>query len=185
MEDSDIVALYWARDEQAIGETDRKYGKLCRAIAMNLLGVREDAEECVSDTYLEAWNSMPTQRPTRLQAWLGRVVRNKSISRWRRDHRQKRFAGMELLLSELDDCVPAADDTARTVELTELSRIIDDWLLRLPAEDRTLFLRRYWNGEALNALAAEHNVAPGTLAQRMHRLRLSLKARLEEEGIAL
>ena len=185
MEDSDIVALYWARSEQAIAETDRKYGKLCRAIAMNLLGIREDAEECVNDTYMAAWNSMPEQRPARLQAWLGRVVRNLSVSRWRRDHRQKRYAGMDLLLSELDDCVPAADDTARTVELAELSHIIDDWLLRLPAGDRTLFLRRYWNGEAVSALAAEHSVAPGALAQRMHRLRLSLKARLEEEGIAL
>ena len=185
MEDSAIVDLYWQRSDRAIAETDRKYGRYCQTIAFNICGTREDAEECVSDTYMEAWNSMPEQRPARLQAWLGRVVRNLSISRWRRDHRQKRYAGMDLLLSELDDCVPAADDTARTVELNELSRIIDDWLLRLPTEDRTLFLRRYWNGEALNTLAAEQSIAPGTLAQRMHRLRGSLKTRLEKEGIAL
>ena len=138
---------------------------------MNLLGVREDAEECVNDTYMEAWNSMPEQRPERLQAWLGRVVRNLSISRWRREHRQKRYAGMDLLLSELDDCVPARDDTARTAELS--------------AEERTLFLRRYWNGEPLSQLAKERNVPPGALAQRMHRLRLRLKAKLELEGITL
>lgn len=185
MEDCDIVALYWARDEQAIGETEKKYGKLCRSIAMNLLGVREDAEECVNDTWMEAWNSMPEQRPTRLQAWLGRVVRNLSISRWRRDHRQKRYAGMDLLLSELDECVPARSDTARTVELNELSRIIDAWLRGLSAEERTLFLRRYWNGEPLEQLAKEQKVPPGTLAQRMYRLRVRLRAKLELEGIEL
>ena len=106
MQDSDIVALYWQRDERAIAETDRKYGGLCRTIAMNLLGVREDAEECVNDTWLEAWNSMPEQRPERLQAWLGRVVRNLSISRWRRDHRQKRYAGLALLLTSWTTASP-------------------------------------------------------------------------------
>ncbi len=185
MEDSEIVALYWARSEQAIEETDRKYGMLCRAIAMNLLGIREDAEECINDTYMEAWNSMPEQRPAKLQAWLGRVVRNLSISRWRRDHRQKRYAGMDLLLSELDECVPARDDTARTVELHELGRIIDDWLRSLSTEERELFLRRYWNGESLALLAKERKVPPGTLAQQMYRLRARLKAKLQLEGISL
>ena len=185
MEDREIVALYWRRDERAITETDRKYGGLCRAIAMNLLSVREDAEECVNDTWLQAWNSMPEQRPERLRAWLGRVVRNLSISRWRAAHRQKRYAGIELLLSELDECVPSPDDTQRTVELNELSTLIDGWLRTLSEEDRTLFLRRYWNGEQLAALAAERNIAPGSLAQRMHRLRAGLKTKLEQEGIVL
>ena len=185
MEDREIVALYWRRDERAITETDRKYGGLCRAIAMNLLGVREDAEECVNDTWLQAWNSMPEQRPERLRAWLGRVVRNLSISRWRAAHRQKRYAGIELLLSELDECVPSPDDTQRTVELNELGTLIDGWLRTLSEEDRTLFLRRYWNGEQLAALAAERNTAPGSLAQRMHRLRAGLKTKLEQEGIVL
>jgi RNA polymerase sigma-70 factor (ECF subfamily) len=185
MEDREIVALYWRRDERAITETDRKYGGLCRAIAMNLLGVREDAEECVNDTWLQAWNSMPEQRPERLRAWLGRVVRNLSISRWRAAHRQKRYAGIELLLSELDECVPSPDDTQRTVELNELSALIDGWLRTLSEEDRTLCLRRYWNGEQLAALAAERNTAPGSLAQRMHRLRAGLKTKLEQEGIVL
>ena len=185
MEDSDIVALYWAREERAIAETERKYGAFCRSVAMNLLGIREDAEECVSDTYMEAWNSMPEQRPARLQAWLGRVVRNLSISRWRRDHRQKRYAGMDLMLSELDDCVPAREDTARTVELNELSRIIDEWIRGLSTEEQILFLRRYWNGEPLALLAKERKVPPGTLAQQMYRLRVRLKAKLELEGISL
>ena len=184
MQDSDIVALYWQRDERAIAETDRKYGGLCRTIAMNLLGVREDAEECGNDTWLEAWNSMPEQRPERLQAWLGRVVRNLSISRWRRDHRQKRYAGLALLLSELDDCVPAPDDTEKAVETAELSAVVDAWLRTLSDEDQALFLRRYWNGEPLALLAKERRIPPGTLAQRMYRLRQRLRVKLEQEGIA-
>ncbi len=107
MEDPQIVELYWQRDETAIAETDAEYGGFCRRIAQNLLGIREDAEECVNDVYGEAWSSMPTERPEKLRAWLGRVVRNISIDRWRQNHAQKRYAGMESLLSELDECVPA------------------------------------------------------------------------------
>ena len=95
MEDSEIVALYWARDEQAVAETDGKYGIFCRAMAQNLLGSPEDAEECVSDTWLEAWNSMPEEKPDLLRPWLGRVVRLNAIDRWRSAHRQKRFGGVE------------------------------------------------------------------------------------------
>ena len=86
MEDSQIVALYWQRDEAALRETDARYGTFCRAVALNLLGIRQDAEECVNDTYLAAWNAMPTQRPRALRAWLGRVVRNIAVDRWRRAH---------------------------------------------------------------------------------------------------
>ncbi len=185
MNDNEIIRLYFLRDQSAITQTDRAYGPMCRALAKRILRNREDAEECVNDTYMAAWNSMPEQRPERLRAWLGRVVRNLSISRWRAAHRQKRYAGIELLLSELDECVPSPDDTQRTVELNELSALIDGWLRTLSEEDRTLFLRRYWNGEQLAALAAERNTAPGSLAQRMHRLRAGLKTKLEQEGIVL
>ncbi len=186
MEDREIVALYWRRDERAITETDRKYGGLCRAIAMNLLGVREDAEECVNDTWLQAWNSMPEQRPERLRAWLGRVVRNLSISRWRAAHRQKRYAGIELLLSELDECVP--DPSAgpeNAAEAKEIGLAVDRWLRSLDEEDRRLFLRRYWYGDALNRLAEASGEDAARLAQRMFRLRKKLKAALEKEGIGL
>lgn len=107
MEDAAIVALYWNRDEAAIAETQRKYGSYCQAIAQNILSSREDAEECVSDAWNAAWNAMPPQRPGSLSAFLGRIVRNLSISRWRRDRAQKRYAGLEVLLSELEDCLPA------------------------------------------------------------------------------
>ena len=185
MEDSRIVALYWARNEEAIARTQEKYGAFCLSVARNLLSQIEDAEECVNDAYREAWDSMPTQRPERLRPWLGRVVRNLSIDRWRRDHAKKRYAGMELLLSELEDCVPAPDTAERTLEAKELGAVIGAWLQTLREEDRTLFLRRYWNGEALNDLAREFGIPAAKLAQRMLRLRRSLKAKLEQEGIGL
>ena len=106
MEDAQIVAPYWARDEAAVAETDAAHGRFCRAMAQNLLGIAADAEECVNDTYLAAWSAMPTERPARLRPWLGRVVRNIAVDRWRHDHAGKRYAGVQLLLDELEDCVP-------------------------------------------------------------------------------
>ena len=185
MEDHEIVALYWQREERAIVETDRKYGAFCHRIALNLLGVREVAEETVNDTWQEAWTSMPEEKPDRLRAWLGRVVRNLSVDRWRRDHRQKRFAGIETLLSELEDCVPSAETAEGAVEAAELAKAIDTWLRTLPREDAVLFLRRYWNGMSLKELAGERGVAPNRLAQRMYRLRLELKSALEKEGYSV
>ena len=185
MEDAQIVSLYWARSEDAIRETDAKYGAFCRALAGNILGSREDAEECVNDTWHHAWNAMPEERPSLLRAWLGRVVRNLAIDRWRGSRAQKRYDGMELLLSELEDCVPARETVEERIEAAELGRVISAWLAALPEDDAALFVRRYWNGDALNALARERGVASAKLAQRMYRLRLSLKTTLEREEIAL
>ena len=185
MEDREIVALYWVRSEQAIAETEGKYGPFCRSLARNLLGSPEDAEECVSDTWLEAWNSMPEERPDFLRPWLGRVVLLNAIDRWRASHRQKRFGGVEDLVLELEDCVPAPSDPHKELEAAELGRLLARWLDSLSREERRLFLRRYWNGEALKTLAAEKGMNPALLAQRMRRLRLKLKGFLEKEGITL
>ena len=185
MEDAEIVSLYWARNEDALRETEEKYGSFCLALAMNILSLREDAEECVNDTWRRAWDSMPEERPARLRPWLGRVVRNLAIDRYRRDRAKKRRADMELLLSELEDCVPAPGTVEETVEAAELGQIISRWLGRLPPEDQLLFVRRYWNGQALSDLAGETGLTPARLAQKMHRLRLDLKKALEKEGVRL
>ena len=105
MEDDRIVDLYWARNEQAIVESERKYGRLLRSVSYACLGSREDAEECANDTYLEAWNAMPTARPQFLGAFLSKITRRISIDRFRRDHRTKR-GGAEALTAELTDCLP-------------------------------------------------------------------------------
>lgn len=185
MEDSQIIDLYWQRSEQAIAETAQKYGSFCFTIAENILSIREDAEECVNDTYHHAWNAIPPQRPSLLRPWLGRIVRNLSINLWNKNHAQKRYAGMDLLLHELEDCVPAPQTVQQALDERELASLMERWLQALPQEDRMLFLRRYWYGVPLQELAAQQGMAPGKLAGRMYRLRKSLQSVLEKEGVLL
>lgn len=185
MDDADIVSLYWSRDESAITETDRKYGPYCRAIALNILSVREDAEECVNDSYHNAWNAMPPQRPDRLPPFLGRIVRNLSISRWRRERAQKRYSGLESLLSGLEECLPDPKGVEQEVEGRALTRRIEGWLEGLSRDDRAVFLRRYWYGQEVRALARAWGVTPNRMAKRLQRLRKSLKQDLEQEGITV
>ena len=183
MDDPAIVALYHSRDEQAIAETEKKYGALCRGVALRLLGVREDAEECVNDTWHAAWNAMPPERPRALSAFLGRITRNLAVSRWRRDHAQKRYDGMEVLLSELADCVPAPGTVEEHLERRELAQAISAWLDALEEADRRLFVRRYWYGDAVKDLAEELDAGANATAQRLLRLRKGLRAALEAGGV--
>jgi len=185
MEDVQIIELYWLRDEAAIRETDTKYGNFCHRLAMNILHSFQDSEECVSDAYSRCWDTMPPQRPGSLRAYLGAILRNLSISRYRAVHAQKRFGGAEILLSELEDCIPAPENILHSVEAGELGRLISDWLDYLPREDRALFIRRYWNGDAVKDLAAELGARPNALTKRLLRLRESLRHYLEKEGISV
>lgn len=184
MEDHAIVELYWEREPRAIEESDHKYGALCRGLAVNLLASREDAEECVNDTWLRAWNSMPPQRPGSLRAFLARITRNLSIDRWRAANAKKRGEGLTRLTDELEDCVPAPA-AGEVAESREVARVIDRWLQTLPAADRIAFVRRYWYGQRVDELAAAAGEKPARMAQRMYRLRLALRRALEEEGVSL
>ena len=182
MKDSQIISLFFQRDEAAIAETDKKYGTFCYNIALNILSINADAEECVNDTYFQAWNAIPPQRPDKFGAWLGRVVRNIAINLWNKNHRKKRYAGMEKLLNELEDCIPSPVTVEHKIEEKELTGVLNTWLASLSDDDRILFVRRYWNGEILNELAAEYRVPPRNMAKRMYRLRQNLKMKLEKEG---
>ena len=182
MKDSQIISLFFDRDEAAIAETEKKYGAFCYNIALNILSIDADAEECVNDTYLQAWNAIPPQCPDKFGAWLGRVVRNIAINLWNKNHRQKRYAGMDKLLNELEDCIPSPVTVEHKIEEKELTGVLNTWLASLPDDDRILFVRRYWNGEVLNELAAEYSVPPRNMAKRMYRLRQNLKTKLEKEG---
>lgn len=183
MDDLAIIALYHRREERAIAESEKKYGGMCRSIAQNILSIREDAEECVNDTWHAAWNAMPPERPRSLGAFLGRITRNLSISRWRRCHAQKRYGGMEVMLSELADCVPAPDSVERYMDREQLSSAISGWLDGLEERDRTLFIRRYWYGQPVQALARERGEGANALSQRLLRLRRGLRTFLETEGV--
>ncbi len=181
MEDSEIIALYHRRDEAAIAETELKHGPFCRRVAMNILSNRQDAEECVNDAWLAAWNRMPPDRPASLRAFLGRITRNLSISRFRKNRAQKRYSGIETMLSELSECVPAGREDDE-IERRELSGTISEWLCGLDADDRTLFVRRYWYGDGVAELARERGVPPARLSKRLQRLREGLREVLEREG---
>ncbi len=185
MEDNQIIDLYFCRDELALIETANKYGTFCLRIAMNVVNVREDAEECVNDTYHTAWNQIPPTRPDSFKAFLGRIVRNFAISKYRALHAKKRFNGLELMLSELGDCVPSTESVEREIEAKELTEYINTWLADLKQEDRVLFVRRYWYGDEIRDLARKCGVSGTQMTQRMLRLRRKLKGFLEEKGVVL
>lgn len=185
MEDLQIISLYFKRNEAAISETATKYGAFCHRIALNILSISADADECVNDTYLRAWNSITPQKPDKLGAWLGKVVRNIAFDLWKKNHRQKRYAGMEQLQNELEDCIPSPATVEYQIEEQELTNIINTWLASLPQNDRILFMRRYWNGETVNTLAQESGMSPANMAKKMYRLRQNLKSKLEKEGYSL
>ena len=184
MTDKQIIQLYFDRDQSAIAETDRKYGSYCYSIAANLLG-REDSEECVNDTYHAAWTHIPPEIPQSLKAFLGRIVRNLSISRFRRTHARKRSSGTDVLLSELEDCLPDTHTVEAEADSRELSRLISSWLASLSGDDRALFVLRYWHGTAVQELAKQCGCTPNALSLRIRRLRKSLKHYLEAKGVDL
>ena len=185
MEDTNIVALYWERNQQAIVESSRKYGSFCGGMARNILGNPEDAEECVNDTWHRAWDTIPPQRPVSLRAYLGRIVRNLSIDRWRRSRAQKRGEGMELMLSELEDCLPGGVTPQQELENREITKALEGWLDTLTGEERSLFLRRYWYGTGVGELASLWGCTPNRMAQRLFKLRKSLRVYLQEREVFL
>lgn len=184
MDDEAILRLYWQRNQDAILETEQKYGTFCRRLAGNLLP-REDAEECVSDVYQRAWNAIPPQRPQNFRAWLGRITRNLAINRWQENHAAKRGGGMEVLLGELTDCIPSPETPEQVLEGQALTAFLDTWLAALQKEDRVLFVRRYWYGDGIQELAKVRGVPAAKLTKRLYTLRQKLKAALEKEGYFL
>ena len=186
MEDGTIIKLYWERSQQAIVESEKKYGPYCHTIARRILDREEDAEECVNDTWLRAWNAMPPQRPGVLSAFFGKLTRNLSLDRWRRLKAAKRGGSqVEVALHELEDCLPDHRRPDEELEAGETAALISDFLRRQSREDRALFIRRYWAGEAVKELAGELGQRPNAVTKRLLRLRESLRKSLEREGISV
>ena len=185
MEDKTIVDLYIQRNQRAITESAAKYGAYCAAVADRVLGCPEDTEEIVNDTWLAAWNDIPPSQPLCLRAYLGRLTRNLAISRWRFFRTKKRYPGLELMLSELEDCVPGGRTPEEELDNRELAQALRDWVDGLEPEERQCFVRRYWHGVPVKRLARDAGISPNAMTQRLTRLRRSLRARLEQEGVAL
>ncbi len=186
MDDTQIIDLYFARDEQAIVQTDRKYGGYCRAIAMRILANPQDTEECVSDTWLHAWNAMPPQRPAILSSFLGRITRNLSFDRRRSQTAQRRGGGsLTLALDELSECLPSAVLVEHALEEKELAALIDRFLRTLPERECSLFLRRYWYVDSIDEIARRYAMKPNSVKSILFRTRARLREVLRKEGIAI
>ena len=185
MPDDRIVELYWQRDESAIRQTADAYGDYCHYIAYNILHNREDAEESVNDTWLDAWNSMPPHKPSILSAFLGKITRRISIDRWRRRNADKRGGGqMPLVWDELADCIADPDGTDAAISRDEMARIIRDFLDALPLMERRVFLKRYWFMAPIADIAKELDVTKSKITSMLHRTRRKLRDKLESEGYA-
>lgn len=186
MEDTKIVQLYWDRDPHAITVTADKYGKYCASIAYSILGDLQDTEECVNDTYLKAWNSMPPHRPGMLSAFLGKITRNLSFNRYKHTHADKR-GGSEIpaVLDELNDCVSGKDNVQQEMEYKELVKAIDIFLETLSPEKRSIFVCRYWYSDSISQIAKQFHMRENTVSMTLNRIRRQLQTYLIERGFEL
>lgn len=184
MDDAKIVDLYWARSEQAISETAAKYGKYCRTISFHILANAADAEECVNDTYMKAWNSMPSNRPRRLAPYLAKLTRWLSLSRLRENNCLKRGGGeLPLVLDELAETLDSGMDTQNELELKELNLAIRRLLGQLDKEERDIFLCRYWYVASVSEIAEKSGFSESKVKTMLHRTRKKLLNQLKEEGL--
>ena len=183
MEDRDIISLYFARDEKAIKESTRKYGNYVTGISMSILRNALDAEECVNDTWLKAWNSIPPRNPPSLKVYLGRLVRHLSIDRLRTNTRQKRNREFEVALDELENCA-VPEDTSEE-DMAALTAALDEFLKGLEPTDRKLFVGRYWHLYPVSKLAQAYGLSESNTSVRLHRLREKLKVHLTERGFTV
>lgn len=186
MDDDLILDLYWARSESAINETAKKYGSYCLAIAGNILQNNEDAEECVNDTYHKTWDTIPPQRPTIFRAFLGKVVRNLSLNKYKEQRTKKRGGDdIALMYSELEDCIPSKNSVEMEYESNLVIGAINSYLLSLDRENRIVFVRRYWYADSIGAIATRFQMSESKVKSMLFRTRNKLKTYLENEGVIL
>lgn len=185
MEDSEIIALFFDRNPSAIEETSKKYGAYCKAVAVNILGNNEDAEECVNDTYLNTWNAIPPHKPAALAAFLGKITRNLSFNRYKQQKALKRGGGqIALVLDELSDCV-SGGEVEQEIDRLELVEAINAFLDALPEEKRSVFLCRYWYSDAISDIAERCGMNEGKVSMSLSRMRKKLRLHLLERGFEL
>lgn len=183
MKDSDIISLYWSRNQEAISQSEKKYGSSCFAIAHNILGSIEDSQECVSDTWLHAWNAIPPQRPEKLGSFLMKITRNLSLNRFRDSRTQKHGRGERMLvLEELAECIAASDNVEAQVEAKELGECICRFVRKLPERESNLFVRRYFFTDPVADIAKRYGLTENNVMVILSRTRKKLKTVLIREG---
>ncbi len=178
MDDKDIVSLYFERDEAAIVESERAYGTYCRSIAMSILDNPSDAEECVNDTWVAAWGSIPPKKPAMLRTYLGKLTRNIAINRLKSHKRKKRNPEFILSLHELAECIPAPEEE----DDSRLRDLLDEFLASAEPLDRKLFVGRHWYNRSVSVLAQGYGLSPNAVSIRLSRMRDRLRTFLKERG---
>lgn len=182
-EDKEIIEMYWRREEAAIRETDVKYGRLCYYVAGNILADRSDCEECINDTYLAVWNSIPSNRPDKLSAYVSRIARNLALTRYDYLTAAKRNAQAVCSLEELGECVSgmAAPDSELTDRFIETA--INEFLWQQSEEKRNIFIRRYWYFDTIDEIVRRTGFHESKVKSILYRMREKLRRHLEKEGI--
>ncbi|WP_434310492.1 RNA polymerase sigma factor [Hominifimenecus sp. rT4P-3] len=183
MEDSKIIELFYARSEEAIQELSKKYGSVCGKIARNILNNNLDAEECVNDAYLGAWNTIPPQNPKPLQTYIYRLVRNLSITKYHANTAAKRNSYYDVALDELEECLSSRITVESELAGKELSQLLDCFLDTLDQENRVMFVRRYWYSDSVADIAARLGMKPNHVSVRLSRIRGRLKKYLQKEDV--
>ncbi len=184
MDDLQIINLYFERNENAIKETESKYGKLCFNIARNILGNEADSEECVNDTYLSVWNAIPPKRPNNFVAFISKITRNISLKKLRFNTTLKRSSMVEISLSELEDILP--DDCYHSdMEDEELGKVISNFLRTVNMEARNVFIRKYYFFDSVSEIATRYSFSESKVKSMLYHTRNKLRNYLHKEGIYL
>ncbi len=182
MDDLMIIELYFARDEQAIKETDIKYGRLCFTVAVNILGNDEDSEECVNDTYLSVWNKIPPTRPNNFMAFICKITRNLSIKRLDYNKARKRTPESFVSFTELEDVLPD-NSILPEIENAEIGKLISEFLKHEKPESRAVFIRKYWFFDSVSDIAARYSFTESKVKNMLYHSRNKLREYLKKEGI--
>ncbi len=185
MDDSRIIELFFERSEQAIAELSKKYGMTALRVAGNILGSREDAEECVNDAYLAVWNTVPPQSPDPLRAYVLKVVRNLAIKKYEAKTALKRNSFYDVALDEIAECFPAPGAVEERLEAKEVAGMINSFLGTLNSRDRVIFVRRYWHSDSPRTIAEMLGKRENYISVRLSRIRRELRKYLAKEGVSL
>ncbi len=182
MQDKEIIDLFFARDEDAIKQTDNEYGYRLLKVAQGVLSSKQDAEECVNDAYLSVWNNIPPERPKSLFGYVSRIVRNKALTRLRDDTTKKRKSGVTVCLDELAEVLPAEEDVSERIEAAELSALIRSFLSDCESDERNIFVLRYYGFMSVSEIAKKYGFTQSRIKMSLKRTRDKLSLHLERNG---
>ena len=183
MTDEEIISMFYDRSEQAINELAKKHGNAVARVARNILGNKQDAEECVNDTYLGAWNAIPPHRPSPLRTFVCKIARNLATMKYHANTAEKRNSHYDVALDELEECLAESSSVEEEYDAKELSEAINAFLSTLNYTDRFIFVRRYWYSDTPENIAKMANSTTNSVTVRLYRLREKLKNYLIKEGL--